>query len=177
MPNRSWVCWGVVLGFGLGGLFNGILLHQILQWHHLLSLVPGMEDPRTQIRWDGYFHALMFVIAVVGLWGVLRARDKGQGWGQASFGPLLIGFGIWHVADSVLSHWILGIHRIRAESRSPLLWDLNWFVVFGLVPLFVGLLLLWSKPPKGRHIHYSTLSALVVLFVAAGTAAWPGAFS
>ncbi len=28
---------GVVLGLGLGGLVDGILLHQILQWHHMLS--------------------------------------------------------------------------------------------------------------------------------------------
>jgi uncharacterized membrane protein len=30
-----------VLGFAFGGFFDGILLHQVLQWHHLLSLVKG----------------------------------------------------------------------------------------------------------------------------------------
>jgi uncharacterized membrane protein len=30
--------WTIVLGFGLGGFFDGIILHQVLQWHHLLSL-------------------------------------------------------------------------------------------------------------------------------------------
>jgi len=28
---------GIVLGMGLGGFVDGILLHQILQWHHLLT--------------------------------------------------------------------------------------------------------------------------------------------
>ena len=28
---------GYSLGFGIGGFFDGILLHQVLQWHHLLS--------------------------------------------------------------------------------------------------------------------------------------------
>lgn len=37
--NR-WVLWAAVLGFALSGFFDGVLLHQILQWHHLLSLVP-----------------------------------------------------------------------------------------------------------------------------------------
>src|SRR5690606_18965301 len=41
MWRSPWTRWGTVLGFALGGFFDGILLHQILQWHHLLSLVPG----------------------------------------------------------------------------------------------------------------------------------------
>jgi len=28
---------GVVFGLGLGGFFDGIVLHQILQWHHRVS--------------------------------------------------------------------------------------------------------------------------------------------
>ena len=30
---------GIFLGLGLGGFVDGILLHQILQWHHMLSNV------------------------------------------------------------------------------------------------------------------------------------------
>src|SRR5687768_8252330 len=44
MWKIPWFRWGAVLGFALGGFFDGILLHQILQWHHLLSLVPGIDD-------------------------------------------------------------------------------------------------------------------------------------
>ena len=38
-----------ILGFALGGFIDGILLHQVLQWHHLLSLVEGegLRDIRT----------------------------------------------------------------------------------------------------------------------------------
>jgi uncharacterized membrane protein len=28
---------GVLLGLGLGGFVDGIVLHQILQWHHMLT--------------------------------------------------------------------------------------------------------------------------------------------
>jgi uncharacterized membrane protein len=50
-----------VLGFALGGFFDGILLHQVLQWHHFLSLVPGeaLRDIGVQILADGLFHAAM----------------------------------------------------------------------------------------------------------------------
>ena len=61
--------WPLLLGFALGGFFDGILLHQILQWHHLLSLVPGVASLEAQVLWDGLFHLLMYVLAVAGLWG------------------------------------------------------------------------------------------------------------
>jgi uncharacterized membrane protein len=28
---------GILFGLGLGGFFDGIVLHQILQWHHMLT--------------------------------------------------------------------------------------------------------------------------------------------
>ncbi|HLL49293.1 MAG TPA: DUF2243 domain-containing protein, partial [Thermomicrobiales bacterium] len=54
---------GILLGLGLGGFFDGIVLHQLLQWHHLVSnveffsptTVPGL---RTNTFADGLFHAV-----------------------------------------------------------------------------------------------------------------------
>ncbi|ANI80440.1 DUF2243 domain-containing protein [Sphingobium sp. EP60837] len=172
-PNRSWSRWGIVLGFALGGFFDGILLHQILQWHHLLSLVPGVETIRGQVLWDGYFHALMYVIAVVGLWGLWRARTQVQEqWGRALIGALLIGFGLWHIVDSVLSHWLLGIHRIKLDSPNPLMWDLIWFTVFGLVPLIVGWLLLRNRGAPPARMGGATMAVLLVGLATAGLGAW-----
>ncbi len=28
---------GLLVGLGLGGFFDGIVLHQLLQWHHMLG--------------------------------------------------------------------------------------------------------------------------------------------
>lgn len=139
MGSLRWMFPGAVLGFGLGGFFDGILLHQILQWHHLLSLVPGAGDLRWQVLWDGVFHALMYAVAAAGLWGLWRTRRRGgEPQGRPLLGALMVGFGLWHVVDSVLSHWVLGIHRIRVDSPDPLAWDLVWFVLFGVVPLVFG---------------------------------------
>jgi hypothetical protein len=38
----------------------------------------------------------------------------------------------------VLSHWLLGIHRIRMDSAVPLAWDLGWLAAFGLLPAAIG---------------------------------------
>lgn len=140
-PGSLKLKWsGCLLGIALGGFFDGILLHQILQWHHLLSNVNAVQDMRMQIMADGLFHALMYVIAAIALVQLWRARSATSqaGAGKMLWGYALVGFGVWHIADSVLSHWLLGIHRIKDDSPNPLLWDLLWFVVFGVLPLLMG---------------------------------------
>jgi len=133
---------GYLLGFALGGFFDGILLHQILQWHHLLAGLQGegWQDLRVQILADGLFHALMYAVAVIGLVLLWRARADlgGEPADRLLFANVLLGFGFWHVADGVLSHWVTGIHRVKMDSPHALMWDLIWFFAFGLIPLAVG---------------------------------------
>lgn len=138
--------WSCLLGFALGGFFDGILLHQILQWHHLLSLVPGVQDLRLQILWDGWFHALMYALAALTLWRLWRARGHVAG-SHATLGAVLAGFGAWHVVDGILSHWLLGLHRIRLDSAYPLAWDLGWFLGLGVLPMLLGWII--ARRPGG----------------------------
>lgn len=165
---------GYLLGFGLGGFFDGILLHQILQWHHLLSGLEGeaFRDLRVQILADGLFHALMYVVAAVGLWLLWRARHEfGESTaGRVSFANVLVGFGVWHVVDTLFSHWLTGIHRIRMDSPNPLLWDIAWLVVFGLVPLAIGTLMR-RKDGSGGVMRGSAVAVLLTAAVLSGGAA------
>lgn len=170
MWKTPWFRWGAVLGFALGGFFDGILLHQILQWHHLLSLVPGIDDLRMQVLWDGWFHALMYVIALAGLAGLWRLHRRGTGqWGWPLVGAVLVGFGLWHVVDTLLSHWLLQIHRIRVDSDDPLLWDLLWLALFGLLPLALGLRLRRRGGGSGLQ---GTAAMLALLALTSGAGAW-----
>lgn len=144
---------GYMLGFGLGGFFDGIVLHQLLQWHHLLS---GLEQARLDIRllilWDGIFHALMYLIAIIGLCLLWRARNEfpAPGADRLMFANAVVGFGGWHVLDSIVSHWLLGIHRVRMDVDNPLFWDLLWFAMFGLIPLTIGWIMRRSGSKRGR---------------------------
>ncbi len=165
LPSRL---WGILLGLSLGGFFDGILLHQILQWHHLLSLVADPADIRFQVLWDGYFHALMYVIAAAGLAGLWLTQRRGaMSGGRGITGALLVGFGLWHVADALLSHWLLGLHRIKLDSDHPLLWDIGWLVVFGMAPMIAGLRLLRGdarRPGAGMRPRF--LAAITVGVIA-----------
>lgn len=134
----------LLLGIAIGGFFDGILLHQILQWHHLFS---GVEDWNDNVAFlmmtDGVFHLAMFAALIAALWMIWRGKGVGNAVANAA-----IGFGLWHVIDALLSHWLLGIHRIRDVAVNPLLWDLGWVVVFGLVPIAIGAR--WLRhPPTG----------------------------
>ena len=51
---------GILMGAGMGGFVDGILLHQILQWHNMLSgkMPPNnLVDAKVNMYWDGIFHA------------------------------------------------------------------------------------------------------------------------
>ncbi|MBM1172316.1 DUF2243 domain-containing protein [Microvirga arabica] len=175
--SRRYHPWpGYVLGFALGGFFDGILLHQILQWHHLLSAMNG-DDIRFQVAADGYFHALMYVIAAIGLWMLWVSRRNPAGMsGRLLIAGILIGFGAWHVADAALSHWLLGIHRIRMDSSSPLFWDLLWLGIFGLVPVILGWILNWPKNDGSRAFNSSAPTRTLVTLMVVGAGAlgiWP----
>lgn len=168
---------GGLLGFALGGFFDGILLHQVLQWHHLLSNVNAVQDLRLQLMADGLFHAWMYVIAVIALAKLWRARAAAAQAGAAHrlWGTALLGFGAWHVLDAVLSHWVTGIHRIKVDSPMPLAWDLLWFFAFGLLPAAIGWRLLRGRGPHAGGGGPAAAALGLSALVAGPLAAWPAA--
>ncbi len=162
---------GYLLGFALSGFFDGILLHQVLQWHHLLLGVqsPAVQDMRVQILADGLFHVLMYAIAIAGLWSLWRGRENlDLIAGKKLLSHALIGFGVWHVLDAVVSHWWLGIHRIKMDSPNLLFWDLLWFVVFGIVPIAVGLLLGRAHNRQEAHSGRAARATLALAVIVGG---------
>jgi uncharacterized membrane protein len=174
--------WGAFwLGWGLGGFFDGILLHQILQWHHLLSGVAPDEtaaDLRFQVLADGVFHLVNYGLALLGLWLLWSARTGLDTPGSARRvgGLALIGFGIWHAVDAVLVHWILGLHRIRMDVANPLVWDLAWLLPFGLVTIAIGLWLLRADGGSGAPAGRTGATALsLAVLVSGGVALMPPA--
>jgi uncharacterized membrane protein len=167
--KRPPVIGAAILGFAFGAFFDGILLHQVLEWHHFLSLVPG-KDLRTQILADGLFHLATYGLATLGLvllWrkGNMRAGDR------LVLAWAVLGFSIWQFSDVVVVHWLVGIHRIRVGVPNPTLWDLGWLAVFGIPSLILGVWLLRSpdQPVPSRRAPTSKAAAsLSVLVISSG---------
>lgn len=86
---------GIVLGVGLGGSVDGIILHQIMQWHNMGSAVlpPTTLDAMAQnVAWQGMFHAATLVVTLI---GVLMLWSDGAAGLSPRRLSVLIGQMIW----------------------------------------------------------------------------------
>ncbi len=107
----------LLTGFGLGAFLDGIVLHQVLQWHHLVvARVPAddLAGLEANTLWDGVFHLVSWLVVVAGLVWVLRSRRalRPVPW-RALTGALLAGWGAFNITDQVVFHLLLGAHHIR----------------------------------------------------------------
>ncbi|MER7661491.1 MULTISPECIES: DUF2243 domain-containing protein [unclassified Streptomyces] len=167
---RSITSPGIVLGVGMGGFVDGILLHQLLQWHHMLSstnhdrigvkyynphTVSGLE---MNTVWDGIFHTVCWLSVLLGL-ALLYARvtdHRLRVWtSRVLWGWVLVGWGLFNLVEGVLDHHILGIHHVYAGD-GQVWWDIG-FLVLGALLVAGGYLLQRSgqpfdpNAPDGRH--------------------------
>lgn len=69
LPNAP----GLLAGVGLGGFIDGIVFHQILQWHHFVSSTAegggntvGALEHNT--LWDGLFHLAAWSVTAAALY-------------------------------------------------------------------------------------------------------------
>ena len=140
---------GVLLGIGFGGFVDGIVLHQILQWHHMLTAtgdypattVAGLEDNTLA---DGLFHALTFVASLAGLWLLWAALRKGAVLaGRHLAGLMLAGWGVFNLVEGIIDHQILTVHHVNTDN--VVLWD-SLFLAFGAMLLLSGIALVRSSP-------------------------------
>lgn len=140
---------GVFLGLGLGGFFDGIVLHQILQWHHMLTSAGYPADSVRNLKidtfWDGVFHASTYIFVVIGIAILWHAAKRPHlPWsGKMLAGSILMGFGIFNLVEGNVDHHILQIHHVN-ETVPPdqwIYWDIG-FLGWGAAVLAVGCLLL-----------------------------------
>lgn len=56
---------GLLFGIGLGGFFDGIVLHQVLQWHNMVTSAGYPPDSVANLEFntllDGLFHVATYV--------------------------------------------------------------------------------------------------------------------
>jgi len=152
--QRSLAAPGIVLGMGLGGFLDGIVLHQVLQWHHLLTTTDrdhvGIPYyPETTVHglemntlWDGVFHIVTWLLVLTGMALLFSRVERGRGgiWRlRGLWGWVLVGWGVFNVVEGLLSHQLLGIHHVR-PGDAELAWDLG-YLAMGVVLIGLGWLL------------------------------------
>ena len=132
---------GILLGTGLGGFLDGIVLHQILQWHNMLSSIRPPTDlvaMKYNMFWDGLFHAFTWVMTALGIWRLWRAGQRADvPWSTRTLvGSLLAGWGLFNFIEGAIDHNLLGIHHVHPGDGEAA-WD-TAFLGFGLAAVVLG---------------------------------------
>jgi uncharacterized membrane protein len=124
---------GLALGAGIAGSVDGILLHQLLQWHHVIM----MGGPPVWMFTDGLFHTLAVSLLVWGtymLWRTCKLHllltDRQM---QAN---LLVGAGGFNLLEGIIDHHLLQIHHVKPGPHQ-LSWDLLYLAI-------AAVLLVWG---------------------------------
>lgn len=130
--RRHLIATGIVLGIGQAGFFDGIVFHQLLQWHHMFSSVETeatVAGLKLNTIGDGLFHAfdwLMVSIGIVLLWRL--AKQQVQLSTQTLVGAILVGGGLFNVVEGLVDHQLLGIHHLKAGANQ-LAYDIGFLAV------------------------------------------------
>lgn len=125
----------LVLGLGIGGFLDGIVIHQLLGWHHMLSGWYPATDVHLMMVGDGLFHLFCLLLVLVGV-AMLNRRPPLPN--PVLGGGILAGWGVFNLVEGVIDHQILGVHHVR-HGPHELVYDLA-FLASGLVLLAFGLL-------------------------------------
>lgn len=147
-PNRRpLIAAGTAIGIGLGGFVDGIVFHQLLQLHNMLSAkfpTTGVELERLVVNleinmfWDGLFHVFTWLMTAAGiamLWNAVR-RPNAILSGRMLFGSILLGAGLFNLVEGIIDHHILHVHHVT-ETENHLIWDLA-FLGSGVLLMLIG---------------------------------------
>jgi uncharacterized membrane protein len=143
---------GLLLGIGMGGFIDGIILHQILQWHNMVSnwYPPStMEAMRFNMMWDGIFHAFVWLVTMIGillLWHAAYQREAIPS--LVSFiGQLFLGWGLFNLVEGIIDHQILAVHYVRQEPNYTV-YNLTFLAIGGVLFILIG----WMLIKAGKRV-------------------------
>jgi uncharacterized membrane protein len=159
LNSKPLVIAGTFLGIGLGGFFDGILFHQLLGIHNMLTAkFPKMSIANIEINmfWDGLFHSFTYMMTVTGLallWRAGARRDVP--WSGKTFaGALFLGWGLFNLVEGVIDHHILNIHHV-IERYGQSAYDYA-FLASGIILILGGVMAIRSAR-RMSHNHGAVL--------------------
>lgn len=140
---------GVVMGMGIGGFIDGILFHQILQLHGMVSnklSIDTFVGKAVNMFWDGIFHALTLIAVIIGfalLVRLLKRRDINPS-PKLALGGAIAGWGIFNLVEGIIHHQIIKLHNVNEYSLQPEVWNYS-FLTSGIILIVLGYLLIYHR--------------------------------
>jgi uncharacterized membrane protein len=134
-----------VLGVGLGGFVDGIVLHQIAQWHNMGSAVLApvtMEAMSQNMMWDGLFHGATWLITLIGVYMLRAAVCRDPPAVSVFTGQLIFGWGAFNLVEGIIDHHLLNLHHVRDLPVHVPVYDWIFLGLGGIGLLAVGWLMM-----------------------------------
>lgn len=131
--GRLLLAGALLLGAGLGAFIDGILLHQVLQWHAMLSSVfppDYLVAAKVNMFWDGVFHLFAWVATLVAV--AILVREAGSldapSRNRAVLGGGLAGWGYFNLVEGLIDHQLIGLHHVH-PGANEVAWDMGFLLV------------------------------------------------
>lgn len=145
----------IVLGIGIGGFIDGIVFHQLLQWHEMISnKIPPVTLLAKSVNmfWDGIFHAFNLLVVITGivlLWQLLERKNINKS-AKLFFGGLLVGWGLFNIVEGIINHQLLKLHYVKDVTNNVEAWNYGFLFISALI-LLLGFFLGRQKI-KGKSL-------------------------
>jgi uncharacterized membrane protein len=138
---------GVLLGAGLASFAHSVLLSKVLGLHYAVSAwypLDGIVNEKINGIWDGLFQVSSYLLISVGVIVLWRSSHNYDRWSYLCLaGCLLMGAGLFAVAEGLISHEFLKTHHVneRLPADEQFLWDIAYLGLGGF-SLALGFVLL-----------------------------------
>src|SRR6476660_3996425 len=123
------VAASVMIGIGMGGFIDGIVFHQVLQWHEMISAIlppDTLLNKSVNMFWDGIFHLFTWTTTAIGiamLWHYMKTQYALRS-NRILIGGCLAGFGLFNLVEGLIDHIILKLHNVKEVSDQKDFWNI-----------------------------------------------------
>ena len=134
---------GVLVGIGIAGTLDEVVLHQLLGWHHFYD----RSTPSAGLLSDGLFHILSTALLVIGVIQLVERRHTTPDPPSLALAGILLGAGGFNLYDGTIQHKLLGLHQVREGVPNNLPYDLAFLTIAAAAVLAGALLLRQARQP------------------------------
>ena len=135
---------GVLVGIGIAGTLDEVILHQLLRWHHFYD----RSTPSVGLISDGLFHILSTALLVIGVIQLVERRRTTPDPPRIALAGILLGAGGFNLYDGTIQHKLLGLHQVRAGAPDNLPYDLAFLTIAATLTVAGALLLRNVRQPS-----------------------------
>ena len=141
-PSLFWP--GVLVGVGIAGTLDEVILHQLLGWHHFYD----RSTATVGLVSDGIFHLFSTAVIVLGAIQLVERRRTSPDPPRLALAGILLGAGCFNLYDGTIQHKLLRLHQVRPAAPDDLPYDLAFLAIAAAIALSGALLLRRTRQPS-----------------------------